>query len=248
MTSSFNLASHSADYSDTIEDLVAVFISSFIVSYMTDSQSMPVPRRDWVGWLPLFFLATVGIFSLFFDLEISNFARHLSIPGDVRKTIHLGETFGHFSGVSAVLITLLVIDLSKRAKLIHAAALTLLSGIVSNAAKYTIPRLRPHSLDNASFHVESIWDTWGTPLSGSWFDEATRSFPSGHSATAVAFAIGLSHVYPRGKWIFAFFAGMACLQRLVSGAHFLSDIMAGSCIALILSYCLDRYAIREVCE
>jgi membrane-associated phospholipid phosphatase len=84
------------------------------------------------------------------------------------------------------------------------------------------------------------------PWSGSWFEEAVRSFPSGHSATAVALAIALSWIYPRGRWVFAVLAFMACLQRLVSGAHFLSDIMAGSDIAVLVSLVFYRYTFRDI--
>jgi membrane-associated phospholipid phosphatase len=177
----------------------------------------------------------VGIAALSWDLEISELSQSIRIPGDVRKAVQLSETFGHTIGVVAILGSLLWIDVRNRPKLVHAAWFTALGGCVANAAKYIIPRSRPHSLDRSPETVVSGWDTWGVPWTGSWFEEQLRSFPSGHSATAVALAIGLSHVYPRGRWCFAAMAAAACFQRLYSNAHFLSDIMGGIIISLLLS-------------
>ncbi|HUP78459.1 MAG TPA: phosphatase PAP2 family protein, partial [Pirellula sp.] len=149
--------------------------------------------------------------------------------------IGLSETFGHSSGGIVIFATLLWIDVKSRPKLWRAALFTLICGIAANAAKLFIPRYRPYAVEQSEFDIASSWQTWGTPWTGSWFEEEFRSFPSGHSATAVALAIGLTQVYPRGKWIFASLAATACLQRLESNAHFLSDIMGGIIIALVIS-------------
>ena len=202
--------------------------------------------RVEIGWMLAIALAVLGVVSLFWDLEISRLATSIKIPGDVRKAIHLSEAFAHFSGVVVILGTLLIVDTKNRVRLIQACMLVTTSGVVSNAAKYIIPRYRPHSIGEASISIPSSWETWGVPWSGSWFEEAVRSFPSGHSATAVALAIALSFIYPRGRWVFALLAFMACLQRLVSGAHFLSDIIAGSDIAVLVSLGFYRYAFRDI--
>jgi membrane-associated phospholipid phosphatase len=177
----------------------------------------------------------VGLAALPWDLQIWEWAIQFRIPGDIRKAIHLAEAFAHASGVAAILGALWWIDVDKRAKLTQAAIFTAICGIAANAAKYVIPRWRPHSLAESKVEIVSAWDTWGIPWTGSWFDESVRSFPSGHSATAAALAIGLSMVYPRGKWFFVVIAGIACLQRLISSAHFVSDIMGGVLISVMIS-------------
>jgi membrane-associated phospholipid phosphatase len=193
-------------------------------------------------------LLIVGCAALPFDIQISSIARGRKIPGDLNKAVQMGETFGHFSGAIAILSALLVIDLAHRKKLIQVAIFTTICGVTANMAKHVIPRYRPHSIDASPIPIINGWDTWGVAWSGSWFDESTRSFPSGHAATAVALAIGLMIVYPRGRWIFGVFAVVACLQRLVSGAHFLSDIMGGALISMAWSILLMRYAEPDACE
>ena len=188
--------------------------------------------RMAVGALVAF---AVGLVCQAWDLEISQFVQRMKIPGDLRKAIGLSESFAHSSGGIVIFATLLWIDIKNRPKLWQAAFFTLICGVASNAAKMMIPRYRPHSLDQSEIEIASSWQTWGVPWTGSWFEEQFRSFPSGHSATAVALAIGLTQVYPRGKWIFATLAAAACFQRLESRAHFLSDIMGGAVISLVIS-------------
>jgi membrane-associated phospholipid phosphatase len=177
----------------------------------------------------------IGLIGQTWDLEISRRAQLFKVPGDLRKAISLTEAFAHASGAIAIFGTLLWIDFGKRPQLWRAAMFVLICGALANAAKIVIPRYRPHSLDQSATAIETSWQTWGMPFTGSWFDENLRSFPSGHSATAVAIAIGLTQVYPRGKWIFAFMAAGACFQRLYSSAHFLSDIMGGVAISMIVA-------------
>ncbi len=180
---------------------------------------------------------TVGFACQSWDLEISHFIEKIKIRGDLRKAIGLSESFAHFSGCIVIFITLIWIDLRNRKKLWCAAFFTVICGTASNAAKMMIPRYRPHSLDQSEIAIDSSWQTWGLPWTGSWGDEQFRSFPSGHSAMAVAMAIGLTQVHPRGKWFFSAIAAAACLQRLESQAHFLSDIMGGITITLVISLC-----------
>lgn len=196
------------------------------------SEVSPSPYR-YAYWTAAFVAAVITLVaSLSVDIELSNRVRGLKVPGDVQKAINLCETVAHGSGCFAILASLLWIDQWNRHRLWRAAFFTAICGITSNLAKYSIPRIRPNALMNQDPPISSSWDTWGVPLSGSWFDEASRSFPSGHSATAVALAIGLSHVYPRGRWIFAMLACGACFQRLFAGAHYLSDIMGGVAISI----------------
>lgn len=198
------------------------------------------------------FATAVAVACLPWDLEISTFASSLKVPGDLRKAINLSETFAHASGTIVIFATLLWIDFTKRPQLFRAAIFTLICGVAANATKVLIPRYRPHSMGHSEAEIASSWQTWGVPWTGSWFEEQFRSFPSGHSATAVALAIGLTQVYPRGKWIFASLAAFACFQRLQSSAHFFSDIMAGAAISMMISIWYwkpsSRSKIQSDCE
>ena len=61
------------------------------------------------------------------------------------------------------------------------------------------------------------------------------SFPSGHAATAFAFAVLLNRLYPKARLIWLYpVAAWICLTRLYVGAHFLTDVAAGALIGALV--------------
>jgi len=73
---------------------------------------------------------------------------------------------------------------------------------------------------------------WSTLLPPDQF-----SFPSGHSITAFAFAVPFSLFYPSLVAGLMFCAVSIALSRVITGMHFLSDVIAGAAIGTILGYC-----------
>jgi membrane-associated phospholipid phosphatase len=51
---------------------------------------------------------------------------------------------------------------------------------------------------------------------------------------AVAFAIGLGWLYPRGRYVFMTLAVLAAVQRIAGSAHFLSDVFWGGSLGYFL--------------
>jgi membrane-associated phospholipid phosphatase len=45
----------------------------------------------------------------------------------------------------------------------------------------------------------------------------------------------MSAVYPKGRLLFALWAALACLQRVVAGAHYPSDVLGGVAIAFAIA-------------
>ncbi len=163
----------------------------------------------------------------------------IHIPGDLAKTIQLAEVFAHGSGILAILGTLFWLDIPRRRMLLYPIVTSLTAGAIANGLKFVFTRIRPHADTNFT-----ALDNWLPLFSGRFLDATHRSFPSGHSATAIGLAIGLSIVYPRGKYLFGLFAILACLQRLVSAAHFPSDVLAGIVIALCSALMIDRFVAK----
>ncbi len=164
----------------------------------------------------------------FGDTDLSKRLAGMKLPGDINKAIQISEVFAHGPSVLAILATVWWIDIERRRTIVFAGGITLISSLAANSLKYVFSRVRPHSGDTVDGPA-----SWLPLFHGSFWDSTQRSFPSGHSATAVALAIGLSIVYPRGKFFFATFAMLACLQRIVSQAHYPSDVLAGIAIALL---------------
>ena len=62
------------------------------------------------------------------------------------------------------------------------------------------------------------------------------SFPSGHSASSFAVATMLSSFYPEVLPLSFALASLVALSRVYLGEHFLSDIVAGSALGIVIAY------------
>ena len=166
--------------------------------------------------------------------------RRIDLPGDLQKAVDLSEAFAHGLGVAAILGCLLWICVPRRRQLWMVVLLTAASGLLANGLKGCWVRIRPHASKQVQVIGHSSGQTSLERVEASFWDARQRSFPSGHAATAWALAIGLGLVMPRGLAIFGILAVMASVQRIVSGAHYASDVLAGmaiafGCAALLMS-------------
>ena len=149
--------------------------------------------------------------------------------------LDVSEVFAHGLGVLLILVTAAVLDPQNRPRLPRVAACAYGAGLIVQVVKHLIPRIRPNAVDPPA-------DVWSSFLSWSELareeiealgSSAVQSFPSGHTATAVGLAFGLAWLYPRGQWLFAFFALLAAAQRVQSSAHFASDTLAAAAIGCV---------------
>lgn len=100
----------------------------------------------------------------------------------------------------------------------------LMTSIISMTLKRTLGRIRPNRENAGRF---TGW---------SWRHSSKReSFPSSHSACAMALSVTLSHVWPQAAVVFWLLAGVTALLRYVNDAHFPSDIVAGTLLGLAIA-------------
>jgi undecaprenyl-diphosphatase len=110
-----------------------------------------------------------------------------------------------------------------RFRAIGAAALAAGAGIVLfRMLKRATGRKRPCAVEP---------HCWATLLPPDQF-----SFPSGHTITAFAVAASLYHFYPELGIGLLFCALSVAASRILLGMHFLSDVVAGAAIGLVLAY------------
>jgi undecaprenyl-diphosphatase len=62
------------------------------------------------------------------------------------------------------------------------------------------------------------------------------SFPSGHSITAFAVAMAIGLFYPQLQICLLIAALLIAASRIILGMHFLSDVIAGSVIGILLGF------------
>lgn len=111
------------------------------------------------------------------------------------------------------------------------------AGLLSIAFKMFFGRARPRLLDMVGpFHFDMF----------SW-KSSVLSFPSGHSVTAFATVTALAFMAPRlGSWLFVL-AVLIAASRVITGAHYPSDVIAGAALGFATVIVMRRaFAARQI--
>ncbi len=106
-----------------------------------------------------------------------------------------------------------------------------LGGLVAEPVKIVIRRDRPDAGHGA--YVFRVWSD--RPFSSAGF-----GMPSSHAIVAFAAAAMLWRVYPRGRALWVALAIGCAATRVVSHAHFLSDVVVAAMIAPAVTAALTR--------
>jgi membrane-associated phospholipid phosphatase len=99
------------------------------------------------------------------------------------------------------------------------------SGLTVNLLKMVFGRARPKLL----FAQGDYYFGWWGFKADYW------SFPSGHAATIVALAMALYLLWPRWTALYALVAFVVAMSRVVVAAHYLSDVIMASYIAVVVT-------------
>jgi undecaprenyl-diphosphatase len=106
-----------------------------------------------------------------------------------------------------------------------------LPSLVSNLAKRVVGRGRPDVFDQVgslAFH----------PFAGNFDFEG---FPSGHTTTAFALAVVLGFLAPRWFWLGLVYAVSIAASRIIVGAHYPTDVMAGAILGTLGAYAVRNF-------
>jgi membrane-associated phospholipid phosphatase len=177
--------------------------------------------------LPPLVLSLFAAAALAMDMPVAQWAHGRNYPRVVRELMSLAEAFGHGVGVAIVLVTVYTLDPARRSALPRSIAAIVAAGCGANVIKLLISRSRPSVTD--LLQLDS-WQTFAGWLPLGRNGSAWQSFPSAHTATAVGLALVLSSLYPHGRKLFAVFAIAVGCQRVLGGAHFPSDVVAGAAV------------------
>ncbi|MGW2492110.1 phosphatase PAP2 family protein [Streptomyces sp. NPDC001606] len=74
----------------------------------------------------------------------------------------------------------------------------------------------------------------------------SSSFPSGHTAAAVAFTAAIAPSWPLAATVCAVPAALVTVERVQSGAHYPSDVAAGAAIGLVSAWLVRRLPQRAL--
>jgi membrane-associated phospholipid phosphatase len=200
---------------------------------LSDSQS---PRR--IHATVFFGVAVSALLALAVDLPIAQWiGRDPSpLPKILARILVWSEAFAQAVGVGLFALAVFVLDPARRFALPRLLTMSWGAGLTADLVKLSIRRLRPREFDYSG----GVFDTFG-PLWNVGHGQGEQSFPSAHAASAVGLAVALSWLYPRGRILFVGLAILACMQRIATSAHFLSDVLAGAAIGyLFAQWCIGQ--------
>jgi len=110
-----------------------------------------------------------------------------------------------------------------------------LGGIFADILKWIAGRYRPVELFNHGYFGFEFFRT-----GYKW-----TSFPSGHAQTAFALAMALTILFPRWGMPLFIVAGAVGVSRIILTSHYLSDVIAGAGIGILLTLAIKYYFDRK---
>jgi membrane-associated phospholipid phosphatase len=98
--------------------------------------------------------------------------------------------------------------------------------LVATLAKRAIGRGRPDQFDQYGLLY----------FRPNWADYGFQGFPSGHATTAFALAMVLAFLAPRWTAVAMVFGALVAASRVIVGAHYPSDVVAGAIVGILGAY------------
>lgn len=153
----------------------------------------------------------------------------LSFKGDIKRESQWLAQYGQFVCTAAAVALIWQLDPNPDPKIRQKYVLmTIASVAAASVSAFLIKRLCGRVRPNR----EQAGQFLGFTLK---HDNARESFPSSHSACAVALTVALIHLYPQGTITFWTFALITAGLRYVLDAHWPSDVLGGIALGYVMA-------------
>lgn len=164
------------------------------------------------------------------DVERVDLAIYSAIAGTRTPTLDVTmrrlsrvADYSRLSVTAAALLALTGGQTGRRAAAEGLASLAVTATVVNVAIKPLTRRRRPDRLAG------------DVPVARHVRMPTSRSFPSGHSAAAFAFATGVGHASPTAAAPLRALAALVAYSRVHTGVHYPGDVLAGALIGTALA-------------
>lgn len=200
--------------------LLCALPTLLLVGWLDRSFAMPRSIRLSHEWV-LVLLAAFSAISIFFENTGVPLVLNLTAKGDLKRETRWVAQYGQAACTFAIAAVIVQMDNERRFKfLLSPCSLTLVTvfgtSFLCLILKRLLGRVRPGHDDAGQF------------LGPSWKHANYReSFPSSHSACAVALSVTLAHLYPPAALTFWVLGLVCAVLRYVMDAHWPADVLAG---------------------
>lgn len=174
--------------------------------------------------------AVLTAIAIVFDGPISDFFREAPISGDFKRELRVLQQWG--APASAILcgVAIFLLDRARARRMLDYLLAIGPTMLVVVTLKSAIERARPQHEDPGAF--------FGSLSEHRVVESSSelRSMPSGHTASAVVLSVFLVCLYPRLRPLGIAMVALVGASRLILGAHYLSDVLAGAAIAWVVAW------------
>ncbi len=178
---------------------------------------------------------------LLLGLWLATFAAAVAIDGPVARWVDLADPIprkspvkrwikpaGDFKYLCLLIPVVVVVHLARWRAGLALALASAFSGLLYGT-KWAFGRHRPSYQGRIEPYT---LDPFTDGLPGVFYAKAL-SFPSGHACLAFATASCLAALFPRGAVVFYSVAVVVGIERVLEGAHYPSDVVAGAAFGIL---------------
>lgn len=213
-------------------DSIPQVVTEFWPDAERSSDRFPSPTAPSWQVFAIYGIAT-GLCMAVVDHPASGYLKAHRLRGESTELLQAAEHFGTPFGAVLILITLWLTHPVLRPRLSRVLWIPVIAGLAANIVKLLISRTRPSAFE----FDQSILTTFEGWLRFGAGGSRAQGFPSAHTAFAMGFAVMLGVLWPSARRWFISLAGLVAAQRVVTCAHFPSDVLAGAALGWWVGWC-----------
>jgi membrane-associated phospholipid phosphatase len=186
------------------------------------------------AWIGLALIA-LGVAAVPFDLTVFQWFKDKTVRDALNEILVVCEAFGNGAGLPCFVCLIWLLAPRDRPRLPRLVTAALAAGLAADAIKMLVCRMRPVCF-NLQQPSGAVSDTFHGCFMFGAGGSSMQSFPSAHAALACGMALALTRLYPAGRPLFLVMGVAVCLQRVVVGMHYLSDVLCGAALGWFVGY------------